>query len=161
MYDSSNAGEPYRREISCNLSVWHSYHMAVRLVYRMHADVVFGPLFHAVCPGQKFFTKPKYKLVIEQYFTALRLVYPKHRAALEQAIDSRDTKDNMRDLMVILRDLCEFFIPVVCACVYLVCLASVCVPVRRNPIQLYNVLFVDRGVALKHTVIGNRLPDLA
>ncbi len=75
--------------------------------------MVFGPLFHAINPGQECYIKPKYKVIVEQYFTALRLVYPNHKERLQRILDDDATKPGMKDLLRILRDLCEFMIPAV------------------------------------------------
>ena len=112
MYDTSGCGNLRKRCVSL-LGLWHSYKQANFLIWRRFASTIMAPLFHNLFPTSQFFIKPTTLTQIVNLLTIIRMAYPDFREALLAAIDDVNIDRENRVMAVNLRDLCEFFIPVV------------------------------------------------
>ena len=97
------------------LGIWHPYKKAAEVVWRHWLPSFFGPLFHEIMPAAKCFKQAKLRN-IAQFFTLCRLAYPSFKTQLESAIASASVDIEHPEVVSSLnhlRDLLEFFIPVV------------------------------------------------
>ena len=110
MYDRSGIGSQWKDRVFISLGLWHTYKQANLKVYQKYALTVFGPFFHHLFPGTKFFPKPRLVQVVTT-FTYIRLSYKRWRGQLKAMQD--DLLSVPRTQVQNLHWLCEWFIPLV------------------------------------------------
>ena len=119
MYDKNDRGRCLRESVVCTLGWWHSFKTAAFLIYhRFHADI-FAGLFHSLYPANEFFPKPSNLSGILALMSFINIGYPEFKAPLQAALANDDLDPNMKNHLLNIQSLCEFFIPVVT--IYIVC----------------------------------------
>ena len=122
MYDRSNCGRLLRRYMCLSLAWWHNYKWAVKQIVRVFSSDFIVPMFHHLFPDNGFVVDKISHTSLVTYLTYIRLSYKNWRQDLANAIENRGMTQLQRTKLVNLRDLCEFFIPVVSisTCIYIV-----------------------------------------
>jgi hypothetical protein len=113
MYDGSGAGKELRKVTYNGLAYWHTMKIAFFKIYEMFADEFITASFHHLYPGNIFFAKPSYLSAVMVHLTYIRLAYPLFKKQLHAALAKDDLNFEQRVRLSNLKDLCEFFIPVV------------------------------------------------
>jgi hypothetical protein len=119
-YDSSDGARKFRKQTANCLEFWHTFKMGYHLLYRNFADFVFAPLFHHICPGHTFYKKPSRLIQIQEACLSLQLAYrdpvvrAEMAALLAKHCDVGSVAAAQRTVLINLRDLIEYFLPVVC-----------------------------------------------
>jgi hypothetical protein len=112
MYDKTGVGARMRKYVFLNLGLWHTYKHISLLTWRKFGPSVLAGLWHNLWPDSIFFKKPRLQSVTE-IFTYLRLAYPSFKDQLQKAIDDDKTNLQSRICLQNIKDLCEYYIPVV------------------------------------------------
>lgn len=144
MYDPSGVGRGMRKWAVVTLGTWHPYKQANTLIWHHWAARVFAPLFHDLIPQSKFHLSARL-VSITAHLSYVRLAYPMFKAELTEAINFCTDKGNrivelshLQDL----KNLCEFFIPVVSASISVILRNDV----PRKQVQDYGCLLkMDNG----------------
>jgi hypothetical protein len=112
------------RERAANvLGFWHTFKMAHYMIFRQFSMLFFAPLFHYIIPGHPFFVHPARLINMQEWFTLLRLSYDDEvKVALRTALADDSLNDYSKGILQAFKDLCNFFIPVVCVTVCTSCL---------------------------------------
>jgi hypothetical protein len=113
MYDGSGAGKELRKVAYNGLAYWHTMKIAFFKIYELFANEFMTASFHLLYPGNIFFAKPSYLSSVMVHLTYIRLAYPSFRPQLLAALEREDLTFEQRVRLGNLKDLCEFFIPVV------------------------------------------------
>ena len=114
MYSSKLQGfnEEMRAQMCPTLGLWHPYKAAMEAVWKRFLPSFFAPAFHALFPDAQCFLKPKL-VSITVFFTYMRLLYPGIQSTLYEAIEDSSLSAEKRENLLALRDVFEFFIPMV------------------------------------------------
>ena len=56
-YDASDGGRLLRQNSSINLAPWHNFKHGIELIWKHFAHEIFAPLYHRICPQNKFAIK--------------------------------------------------------------------------------------------------------
>jgi hypothetical protein len=113
MYDKTDSGANLRKYTFCSLAWWHSYKWACKEVVKVFSSDFLAPWFHHVWPKREFSTKKISHPACSTYLSYIRLAYPKFRDSLNQALAREGLNQRQLALLTNLKDMCEFFIPVV------------------------------------------------
>lgn len=113
MYDNSQCGLLLRRYMSLSLAWWHNYKWTTKMIIRVFSNDFIMPLFHHLFPDRGFAIDKVGHTALCTYLSYIRLSYPGFREQLNTALRRDGLRDSQRVLLTNLRDLCEFFIPVV------------------------------------------------
>lgn len=118
MYDRSNCGGKLRKYTSVSLAWWHNYKWATKQIFRVFSSDIMAPLFHHLFPDRKLHVDELSLPSMVTYFNYIRLAYPAFMSNLLNAISVQDLTPRQRTILINIRDLCEFFIPVVYIHIY-------------------------------------------
>lgn len=94
------------------LGLWHIYKQAQLVVWSYCASFFFGPLFHALFPGQTFNWRPKHKW-LTWMLSLVRLAWGHVKADFNRVWNTVAIDDISKRYMQNLFLLCEYFLPVV------------------------------------------------
>jgi hypothetical protein len=122
-FDESDGARQFREVTASGLEFWHSFKMAYQMVFRSFADSIFAPLFHSACPADIFFKKPKRLIQMQEACLRLQLAYwrPDIQKQMQELMEMKEadtvekqkTLDAQRQIALNLKDLMEWFLPVV------------------------------------------------
>ena len=113
MYDTSQSGRELSKYCGVSLAWWHSYKWATKKILEIFACDIFGPLFHHLFPIRKFTPGSSSLSSNTMLISLVRLAYPSFKDQLYELIDKPTLTHTQRILLQNVKDLCEFFIPVV------------------------------------------------
>ena len=113
MYDNSQCGRLLRRYMSLSLAWWHNYKWTTKMIVKVFSNDFIMPLFHHLFPLRGFAINKVGHTALQTYLSYIRLSYPDFRGALNNALLRPGLRVSQRTLLTNLRDMCEFFIPVV------------------------------------------------
>jgi len=113
MYEKTNSGANLRKYTFCSLAWWHSYKWATQQVVKVFSSDLLAPWFHHLWPKREFNNSKISHPARTTYLSYIRLAYPKFRELLKKALDKQGLNERQVALLTNLRDMCEFFIPVV------------------------------------------------
>jgi hypothetical protein len=116
MYEKTNAGASLRKYTFCSLAWWHSYKWTTQQAVKVFSSDFLAPWFHHLWPNREFSVSKISHPARTTYLSYIRLAYPKFREQLKNALDRAGLNQRQVALLTNLRDLCEFFIPVVSVC---------------------------------------------
>jgi len=116
MYDKTNAGAILRKYTHCSLAWWHSYKWATKEVVKVFSSDFLAPWFHHVWPQREFDAAKISHPARTTYLSYIRLAYPRFRVLLDKALAKEGLNQRQVVLLTNLKDMCEFFIPVVSFC---------------------------------------------
>jgi hypothetical protein len=119
MYDASGGGKELRTVAYNGLAYWHTMKIAFFKIYEAFANEFITASFHHLYPAFIFYAKPSYLSSIMVHLTYIRLAYASFRPYLVAALASGNLSFGQKVHLLNLRDLCEYFIPVV-ICILLV-----------------------------------------
>jgi hypothetical protein len=113
MYDQSDRAYNLRKYTGVSLAWWHSYKWATAKIMVVFGKDFIGPMFHQLFPTKEY-APTKMKLpAMTTYLSYIRLAYPSFRQQLLDLLGRGDLSVRQRTYLTNLRDLCEYFIPVV------------------------------------------------
>ena len=113
MYDQSDRAYNLRKYTGVSLAWWHSYKWATAKIMVVFGNDFIGPMFHQLFPTKEY-APTKMKLpAMTTYLSYIRLAYPSFRQQLLDLLGRGDLSVRQRTYLTNLRDLCEYFIPVV------------------------------------------------
>jgi hypothetical protein len=112
MYDPCGIGRQLKQYVYVNLGTWHTYKHASLVVWRRFGEVFLAGLYHHLYPNSKFKTNERLA-AITQVFVYVRMAYPDFRDQLNAALAKINLSPQSRTCLQNLKDLCEFYIPVV------------------------------------------------
>lgn len=113
MYDQSDRAHNLRKYTGVSLAWWHSYKWATAKIMVVFGKDFIGPMFHQLFPTKEY-APTKMKLpAMTTYLSYIRLAYPSFRQQLLDLLGRGDLSVRQRTYLTNLRDLCEYFIPVV------------------------------------------------
>ena len=103
-----------RQHSSINLAPWHNFKHGIELIWKQYAHEIFAPLYHRLCPQNKFAIKYQSPQEPTLYIMMVGKAYPMFKDSLTEAIDV--CKEHPHDLALLhdIQILCENAIPVVC-----------------------------------------------
>jgi len=101
-----------RRYMSVSLGWWHNYKWATKMIGRIFSSDFFVPYFHHLFPDRTFNINSMSHSALVTLCSYIRLAYPLFRQQLSQSLNGHICA-RKRALLTNLRDLCQFFIPVV------------------------------------------------
>ena len=120
MYDKNGAGKHLRKYTGWSLAWWHNDKWATYRVLLVFGPDFFGPLFHRLFPDREFRPKQCSVPAATALLSYVRFAYPAVKDELHAAIKLGNTiAPNQMVLLKNLRDLFEYFIPVVSVIVVL------------------------------------------
>jgi hypothetical protein len=120
MYDTSGAGVQLRKYMGVSLAWWHSYKWCSKRIIQVFASDFFGPMFHHLFPHTDFHPDKMSHTAITTYLSYVRLAYPAFKNRLVGAMSRSGLTERQACLLQNLSDLCEYFIPVVRAVVFII-----------------------------------------
>ena len=113
MYDTSDRARNLRKYTGVSLAWWHSYKWATAKIMVVFGKDFIGPMFHQLFPTKEY-APTKMKLpAMTTYLSYIRLAYPNFRQQLLDLLHRGDLSARQQTYLNNLRDLCEYFIPVV------------------------------------------------
>jgi hypothetical protein len=135
LYDKNGAGVHLRKYMGWSLAWWHNYKWATYRIMSVFAVDFIAPLFHNLFPDRSFDVKKMSVPAATAILSYIRLSYKSVKPDLDAAIAlGNSVNPTFMVLLLNLRDLFEFFIPVVSMCVLSVYsdfeFVSLCVPYR-------------------------------
>jgi hypothetical protein len=98
--------------LSLWLGSWHIYKNAAERVFTVFLSPFLAGALHAIAPGNKIFTSPRLVEILG-LFLRLRFAYPSFKSLLQTCLESDRVSDEGKSVVLNLKDLMEFFIPVV------------------------------------------------
>ena len=113
MYDQTDRAYNLRKYTGVSLAWWHSYKWATAKIMVVFGKDFIGPMFHQLFPTREY-APTKMKLpAMTTYLSYIRLAYPHFREKLLTLLDRGDLSARQQTFLTNMKDLCEFFIPVV------------------------------------------------
>jgi hypothetical protein len=113
MYEKSNAGARLRKYTFCSLAWWHSYKWATKEVVKVFSSDFLGPWFHSLWPDRDWDAAKISHPARTTYLSYIRLAYPHFKVLLNKGLAKEGLNQRQITLFTNLKDMCEFFIPVV------------------------------------------------
>jgi hypothetical protein len=113
MYDRTGAGDDLRKHVFAGFAYWHTMKMGFFAIWRSFAQQFIAGSFHQLYPMFKFKKKPTFLTTVVSHLTTIRVAYRVFGADLKIALARRELPADIRVSLKNLRDLCEFYIPVV------------------------------------------------
>lgn len=113
MYDDSDRAYNLRKYTGVSLAWWHSFKWATAKIMVVFGKDIIAPMFHHLFPTSEY-APAKMKLpAMTTYLSYIRLAYPSFRQQLLDLRARGDLSDRQEIWLDNLKDLCEYFIPVV------------------------------------------------
>ena len=95
-----------RKYLSCNLTYWHSYKQAVKMIWKYD-------LWHRMYPGYKFNVCNPSPQEGSMHLVYMARAHPKFKDVLENATAQEGLKKPSKAMLLNIQFLCEFAIPAV------------------------------------------------
>lgn len=113
VYDKSKAGRSLGKFTGVSFAWWHIYKWATKQIIKVFSSDFIAQWYHHIWPDKKFHIDKVSHSSNTTYLSYIRLAYPMFRADLTAALARPQLDHRQRTLLTNLKDLCEFFIPVV------------------------------------------------
>ena len=107
-----------RKYMAVSLAWWHTYKWSTLLTMKLFSCDFIGPWFHHLFPDRSFNVDYLKLPKATTYLTWIRLAYPSFRSKLNESLEKNDLNNRQKTLLTNLKDLCEYFIPVVRIYIY-------------------------------------------
>lgn len=114
MYDGSGCGVKFRKFAGVGLAWWHSYKWCTKYIMKVFASDFIVPFIHYMFPTRTIKLDSMDHTNHVAYLTYIRLSYPRWKGELAAALARPMLNPRQRTLLTNMKDLCEYFIPVVC-----------------------------------------------
>jgi hypothetical protein len=112
--------KPLRESCAILLGLWHPMKMLMTHIFRRYFYVLWAPLLHELQPRARIINTAKTNK-LHCLFGFMRLAYPQFKDDLDQAIASLGSESSSSKVWLLnIRDLCEYFIPLVTLVVSLI-----------------------------------------
>ena len=112
-YDKSGGGKNFRKYCGISLAWWHSYKWATKYIMKVFSTDFIAPYLHFMFPSRTLNIEAMQHTNHVTYLTYIRLAYPSFKEELAIAMSRPGLTVKQRSMLRNLRDLCEYFIPVV------------------------------------------------
>jgi hypothetical protein len=112
LYNPQNQLEFFRTNFAVVLGWWHPYKVASESLFFSFLPTFLGRAWHSLYPSQKISSTTDLSL-LEDFFGILSCAYPTFRANLLHLSARADANDYYFQDIQNLRDLFEFFLPIV------------------------------------------------